>query len=405
VNSSPSPNNVAPSAELPADWSRCLRELLQNQGAEEAVEQVAGWLRETGQFEKILELRLLAARLRLGLPLIHVDSLEELPRQQRRQYEDAYIAACREVGELFLQAGDIASAWPYFRVIDEPEPVAAALEALPDEDAPEEVIQIAFHEGVNPAKGFRMILASLGTCAAVTAFEQYTGRKHRQECISLLVDHLHRELLEAIRYAVQQREGVQTDGVSLTELITSRPWLFEDNTYFVDTSHLSATVRFATESEDPETIAKAIELCEYGRRLSPMLQYKGFIPFEDVYNDCLVYLRALAGEDPEPALRMLEEKAQRENADLTGHIAAQVAVNLLCRIGRYREAVDVFRRYLRELPLSQLYCPTVHQLCALANDPKLLCAVAEQEDDVVGYLAGLLLSDQVTANPRGRKRT
>lgn len=378
-------------ASLPANWPETLVELLRRSGSQRAIEQVIQWLKAARQYDRILEVRLLAARHRLGLPLIHSDALENLPDHVRQAYEDAYVAACREVGRLYLDAGDIPSAWPYFRAIDEPEPVAQAIEALPTDGAPEEIIQIAFHEQVNPTKGFRMILDTLGTCAAVTALEQYAGSKGRRECIAMLVAHLHGELLEALRYAVAQREGRDCSQDGLMELIEGRDWLFADNTYFVDTSHLSATVRFATESDDPDTIRRAIELCEYGRRLSPMLQYRGFVPFEDVYNDCLAYLKALAGEDPEPALALLEQKAQHENAELTDHIAAQVKVNLLCRLGRYQEAVQTFRRYLSAVPLNRLYCPTVQQLCALAGDPKLLCSIAREDGDVVGYLAGIML--------------
>ncbi len=391
---------------LPATWHEELAQILQAQGSEAAVERVAEWLKQNRHYDRILELRLLDARRRLGLPLVHSNSLEGIPEPTRQAYEDAYVAACREVGQLYLEDGNITAAWPYFRAIDEPQPVADAIEALPTEDAPEEIIQIAFHEQVHPAKGFRMILDTLGTCAAVTALEQYTGSKDRNKCVDMLVAHLHQELLQAIRYAVAEREKRDCSEEGLLELIQGRDWLFENNTYFVDTSHLSATVRFATEARDPDTIRRAIELCEYGRRLSPMLQYRGFIPFEDVYNDCLVYLKALAGEDPTPALEMLEQKAQHENADLTGHIAAQVKVNLLCRLGRYKEAVETFRRYLSQVPLNQLYCPTVQQLCAMAGDPQLLCAVAREDQDPVGYLAGLMLavgaqqSDRVGAEKR-----
>ncbi len=391
----PTPQTEQQSADtrprLPSGWAERLKQTVQTGGREQAFEELISLLRDSGQFEKILEARLLAKRAELGLPLVHARPLDDLLPEVRQQYEDAYVEACREVGRLLLENGEIARAWPYYRVIGEPGPVAEAIERLPVEGAPEEVVQIAFHEGVNPAKGFAMILENYGTCAAVTAFEGYTGQAGRQECITLLVNRLHEELLSGLKYAIEQREGKCPETDSIEELVADRPWLFEDNTYFVDTSHLSATVRFATESEDRRTIERAVGLCEYGRRLSPMLQYKGFVPFEDVYNDCLVYLRALLGEDPTPAIEMLHRKAQHENADLTGYIAAQVLVNLLCRLKRYEEAIDVFERYLREVPLDQLYCPTLQQLCALAGRPDRLQQAAIRDDDAVAYLAGLLL--------------
>ena len=72
--------------------------------------------------------RSLKKRHELGLPLILTQPLSELPDDTRRAYEDAYIEAAREVGELYLNAGDIARSWPYFRAIGETGPVARAIE-------------------------------------------------------------------------------------------------------------------------------------------------------------------------------------------------------------------------------------------------------------------------------------
>jgi hypothetical protein len=49
---------------------------------------------------------------------------------------DRYVEAIRLVGSKFLAAGEIPTAWAYFRVIAEPGPVKAALDEYePDQDA------------------------------------------------------------------------------------------------------------------------------------------------------------------------------------------------------------------------------------------------------------------------------
>src|SRR5262245_1544223 len=100
---------------------------IQNGGAAATFELLARRFREDNQLPQLFEVRLMKRRYELGLPLVQTQSLSELADDKRRAYEDAYIEAAREVGGLYLETGDIARAWPYFRAIGEPGPVANAI--------------------------------------------------------------------------------------------------------------------------------------------------------------------------------------------------------------------------------------------------------------------------------------
>ena len=83
-------------------------------------------------------------------------SLTSLPEPARTHYEEKYVAAVRLVGSRHLDAGDIPTAWAYYRAIAETEPVANAIRDFRPSENDERlgaVIEIAFNHGVSPAAG------------------------------------------------------------------------------------------------------------------------------------------------------------------------------------------------------------------------------------------------------------
>ena len=100
---------------------------------------------------------MLKARYDLNLPLIQVGGLSNLAEPVRTQFEDRYVEAIRLVGSKFLAAGEIPTAWAYFRVIAEPEPVKAALDEYePDQDAERlgQIIDVALRRSTWPPNGW-----------------------------------------------------------------------------------------------------------------------------------------------------------------------------------------------------------------------------------------------------------
>jgi len=363
-----------------------LDRLLADGGPAAAFEHLAHTFREQKRYPMLFETRLMQIRLDLGLPLIAADPSAEPSGELRKAYESAFIAAARETGGLYLGDGEITRAWPYFRAIGDTCPVAEALEtAEPGEDF-EGLVEIAFQERVNPRKGFELVLQKLGLCRAISFFEQFPGRDGRQQSLNLLVSTLYNDLLESLRRSVAHVEGSAPEGAGVLHLITGRDWLFGEYDYYVDSSHLVSILRFAIDLEDSEMLRKSVEMAEYGRRLAPMFHFKGEAPFENTYEDYGIYLRALAGECVDEAVRHFHSKL----ADAADSAPAQTLVLLLVRLRRYGEAVDVALEHLQDVPPSQLGCPSAFQLCQLAGDFDKLKTVAREQDDLLTYAAAAI---------------
>ena len=141
-------------------------------------------------------------------------------------------------------------------MLGEPEPLRAALEA----HAPAEgediqpLVQIAFYEGVHPRKGFDWILDRYGVCNAITSLggghaggggggEFPYGADVKEYCTKRLVRALHEQLLDRLRGDIVRRDGSVDQALTVPQLVEGRDWLFEDDNYHIDVSHLSAVVQ------------------------------------------------------------------------------------------------------------------------------------------------------------------
>jgi hypothetical protein len=361
-----------------------------------ALDHLTRQLADRGEFRALLDAMLLKARLDLGLPTVLTGSLAELPEPARTQYEERYVEAIRDVGSRLLQAGEIGAAWAYFRAIAEKEPVAAAIEAY---DPPEnderigQVVEVAFNQGVHPLKGFGLILDHYGTCSAISAFEGLPpDEATRVACADRLVRRLHADLTLNLRSEIARRgQPLPPESTPIAGLVEGRDWLFVDDAYHLDVSHLSSTVRLSPLLVDPSTIEMAVGLTDYGRLLSDRHRYEGDPPFEDHYGDHSIYLRALLGRGVEEAVAHFRAKLPAPDPDGRDEaIAAQVLVRLLVRLGRSEEAVDVAAEHLAHLPDSALACPSVAQLCHSIGRLDRLAEIAKRRGDLVNYAAAIL---------------
>ncbi len=375
-----------------------VQDALHVEGPRAALERLAEHLDASGDYRALLDALLLRARYDLGLPLVPTGSLSDLPEPARTQYEEKYIEAIRLVGSKYLDAGDIPSAWAYFRAIGETDRVARAIrdyQPAGDDDRLGAVIEVAFNHGVDPLRGFELILEHYGTCSAITAFEQLPAHDEsvRLACAGRLIGRLHEDLSANLRSDIVNRgQLLPPASATITELIAGRDWLLADDAYHVDISHLASVVRMSILVVDPALIALAFDLTEYGRRLSPRLQFEGHPPFERIFDDHGIYLAALLGRDVDAAIAHFRAKLSaygRESGEAA--IAAQTLVNLLVRVGRLDAAIEVAAEYLAGLPDAALLCPGVAQLCQRAGDPQRLAAISLEHRDLVNYTAALLM--------------
>jgi hypothetical protein len=376
-----------------------LKQCLADRGAGGAIGRLCEVLRERKDYPALFYALLLKKRHELGVTPIPTSPTQDLPTAVHEPYEVAIREAARLVGGLFLADGNIPHAWAYFRMIGEPEPVAQALEKVQpgENDDVQQLVEIAYHNGVNPRKGFDWILERFGICNAITTV---TGQdlsmpvEVREYCLKRLVRSLYAELYERLKAEVVRTKGAEPAATSVRGLMVENPGLFEDEFYHIDVSHLSAVVQMSGYLPAGEEIALARELCEYGQRLSPRFQQQSEPPFEDMYRDHAVYLDVIAGQDIEKGLDHFRAKVVNADPEAAGTRPAEVLVNLLLRLKRPDEALEVARRHLANTDNRQLMCPSISELCEKANNFRALAEVAQEQADPVHYLAALLAEKQ-----------
>ena len=338
----------------------------------------------------LFEARLMRKRHELGLPLAAGDAAA-IPPERRAEW-DAYVAAAaREAGESYLADGEIARAWPYFRALGDSAPVKQAIENASASDAKDEVIEVALHERVHPVRGYQMVLATHGSCRAITCLDQYPDPDTREAALELLTRALHTELTENLARVIEKQEGAPPADRSMTALLSGRDWLFGEYDYYIDTSHLLSALRFAVESENPEVWRRALDFAGYGQHLGPMYHYAGEPPFEKPYSDHAMFLRGLLGIDVDASVAHFRHIAETADPERIGTYPAQVLVRYLLRLKRPQEAIEVFEQHLMESDPQYLTCPNLTQLCQIAGDHERLRRVARGRNDVLSYLASYLL--------------
>ena len=369
-----------------------VEEALRSGGSAAGFEFLADKFLKEKNYPALFEARLMQKRHELDLPLIDTPNSVEMPEDKRQAFDAGCVAVAREVGGLFLADGDILRAWPYFRAIGESAPVAEAIEKIDHDDVNDAVLEIAFYERVHPRKGFELILEKHGTCRAITTFGQYPTSEGRLDSARLLVRTLHSELTANLKRAIEKREGQAPKTDNVSELVADRDWLFGEYDYYVDTSHVGSVLTYSLQLEDSDSLALAVDLTEYGRRLSSTFQYAGQPPFENLFPDHGVYLKAMLGQDVEAAVAHFRRKVADSDPNEVGTAPAEVLVGMLARLKQYSGAADVYSEHLGDADPSQLSCPSAVQLCQLAGDFEKLKQLALQRKDLISFAAGLVQS-------------
>ena len=356
-----------------------------------ALHHLTATLLESGEYGLAFEARLMGKRHELGLPLIQSDQIT------RDDYQHAVMAIARDTGQLFLAAGNIARAWPYFRAIGETQPIEDAIAALPNEGDVEQVIGIAFQEGVHPLKGLELILANQGMCRAITAFGMTAVQKDREKCIALLARHLYNEIVPRMSETIRTHEGTAHEGntqatTNLLELMQGRDWLFGEWDYYVDTSHLLSVVPYGIELKDPEALACIHELCEYGKHLAPQFQSAGVPPFENQFEAYGHYIQALRGIETEAHLDYFRQQVANADPDVAGDAPGRTLTRLLIALGRPEEALSaVLDHVFEDAPWGQPV-PTALQLCYQTGNFSKMQDLARERGDALSYIAAAILN-------------
>jgi hypothetical protein len=371
-----------------------LEQTVRSAGPVAAIDKLCGELRAGKDYGALFYALLMKKRVELGVSPIATGSNQDLPASAHRAFEDGIADAARTVGELYLEAGQIPQAWGYYRMLGEPGPVAAALEKLQLDDSmdTQAIIDIAFHQGILPIKGFDWVLQRFGTCSAITIMggDLPLAPEVRAECTRKLIRTLHHELMERLKGEIERQQNFAPTGKSVPELMAGRDWLFADDFYHIDLSHLNAVVQMATQLERCEELQLARELCAYGMKLSPRFRYQSEPPFDDQYADYDKYLAVLTGEDVEGGVAHFRAKMEAHPPESAGTFPTEIFVNLLLRLGRAQDALEVVRKHLAPLGEARLSCPNLVELVQQTKRYDVLAETARAQGNPVNFLAGLI---------------
>ncbi|QDT91342.1 hypothetical protein [Gimesia algae] len=385
---------------MSADAFAALEEL-QQQSPKAVLDRLVETLTTQKNYHRLFDALLMQKKLALGTSLLQPTSFDNVAEGQKKEFEEAYIDAARQVGNLFLADKKYSDAWLYFQTIQEPEPVAEALKKINPrtvhEDKVEELIQVCVYEGANPEKGFEIMLQVNGICNTITVFDQMNAQlkpEERQQVACLLVDQLYADLVQSLQYQVQQKVPMAPPTDNLRELMAGRDWMFESGSYHIDVSHLNSVVRFARllPDDDPH-LSKVIELCEYGSRLDSQFQYPGETPFEDFYPAHMHFFKALVGDenDQKMGVAYFESKLDQEPDEDDKQMIAYALIDLLTRVGQDDRAIELAEKYLSQFEDPNTFSFT--DLCLKTDHLDVLLRVARGKGDLVTF-AGALLDAQ-----------
>jgi hypothetical protein len=384
---------IAPPPTLQPELFDQLKRTLAAKGPAVAVDELCASLREIGDYQGLFYAKLMKKRIELGVSPFPTGPASELPASTHEEYEDAIRTAGREVGNLYLEQGDIRKAYFYFNMLGEPEAVREYIDQYqfqPDQDC-QPVIEIALYQGVHPGKGFDLVLDRYGICNAITTYSGQDFSRFpdaKQHCIAKLVSALYEQLRERLRMDITGHGESIAEDATLGQMVQGHDFLFGEDAYHIDTSHLSSIAQMSLELTGGPALTKARELCMYGARLSSHFQHDADPPFENTYADYRVLLEIQEGINVEAGLAHFRAKIEPALAE-GNTFPAEVYVSLLLRIGRQAEALETAKKYLGG-ESRQLSCPGVYELCKEAKDYSGLADAAKQRADGVNYLAALI---------------
>lgn len=372
-----------------------LEDTFKQSGVDAGLDQLVGHLRSQEKYHELFEALKMRVRHSLGLPVLSNDSADELEDSRRQRLEEGLLSACREVGILLLKAGQVREGWMYLRPVGNRNEVAIQLRQIsPDDDNLDALIEVCLHESVDPTRGYELVLGNHGTCNAITMFESVVARlpqEVQRAAAGQLVAHVHHELLTSVVSDISQQEGCRPSEATLAGLVAERPGLFGEYSYHIDTTHLASTVRFARVLEDEHLLRLALDLTEYGQRLSQQFQYPGEEPFSDHYGSHSLYFGALLGDKVEEAIAYFRQRAEALDPQQHGSQPVEAFVELLDRLGRHDEAIDTVLQFANRsgAAVSQVL-PQLLGLSEKANCYTKLVQFCRDREDLLGFGTGLV---------------
>ena len=379
-------------------------ELLDQQQSGQALRVVTEFFRDQGRFPEMFEAMKAAIREELNLPIIFPGNSDNLPEETQLALESRLLDACREVGSLILQEGNVAEAWMYLRPLSDTAVVREMIESVSVSDENmTEVIDVALYQFAAPQFGFRLLLENQGTCNGITFFDTqatYQPTEVRNPLAEVLVTHVYNELCATVgQNILEHKKTAPVGGTSLKQLIENRDWLFESCGHHLDVTHLAAVVRIARFCECENTLRMANELCGYGIKLDKELHYEGEAPFESTYLDHRYFFEALLLKEPDQAashfrskLKSYEKREQEPAAPGAWEATRLLIIELMSRSGSAEAAVNEAIQFNQLVAdnQSQLDIATMLDLTCNADQAQDLMSYYLETNDLLGFsLSGI----------------
>ena len=363
-------------------------------GVEAVLEHLIAGLQQEKKHHELFEALKMQVRHRAGLPLLYGESGDDLDPKQRTLLEDGLLGACRQVGTGLLEDGRVSEGWMYMRPVGD---VAAAREMIHkidvQEDNIDEMVEVLLQEGVDPARGFSVVLQNYGTCNAITTFESVMPQKSKADqraVAQLLLRHVHQELFTNVKADVATRQDSEPSSTTLAELIAGQEGMFGEHSYHIDTTHLASTTRFSRILDDEESLRLALDLTQYGQELHEQFQYEGDEPFTDIYRHHAFYFQALLGENLDEALAHFENRSDNVDTNQWGTVGIETYIDLLARVGKIEEAIAVTIEKIQPGQRTMGLAPSLLELCERSGNYSPLMDACRKSDDVLGFATGLM---------------
>ena len=331
----------------------------------------------------------------MGLPILYSQARDNLSEADQRKLEDGLFAACREVGTLFFEQGDLVRGWNYLQLVGDRELNEKLIRnVILDDKNTDVLIELTVSQGVATEYGFRLLLQRYGTCDAITTFDRIAHGldiECQRAMAGSLLEHLYDELVGNLLESVPELASSVGEARSLAAILDSGK-IESGGDCVVDATHLASVVRISRIVHAPELIQKAWELSRFGDSLADDLKYPGEVPFDDVYPDHLRYYGTLLGRDVDAGLEHFCKKIDQHDPAQYGGMLIETYIGLLARIGRNDQAIDVLiERLLGKYPLFGI-APKAHELAETAEQKQKLLEHFRSESDLLGFGQTLLSS-------------
>jgi hypothetical protein len=363
-------------------------------GVDAVLQHLITSLQQDKKHHELFEALKMQVRHRAGLPLLYGESGDDLDSKQRTLLEDGLLGACRQVGTGLLEDGRVSEGWMYMRPVGD---MSAAREMINkievQDDNIDEMVEVLLQEGVDPARGFSVVLQNYGTCNAITTFESVMpqkGKADQRAVAQLLLRHVHQELFTNVKADVAGRQDSEPTATTLAELIAGQEGMFGEHSYHIDTTHLASTTRFSRILEDEESLRLALDLTEYGKELHEQFQYEGDEPFTDIYRDHAFYFQALLGENLDEALAYFKDRSDNVDTNQWGTVGIETYIDLLARVGKIEEAIAVTIEKTQPGQRTMGLAPSLLELCERSDNYSPLMDACRGSDDVLGFATGLM---------------